>query len=98
MPKGYWVVRLDVNDADAFKRYQELIGAATDKYDARYLIRGGAFEAVEGSARARNVVIEFPSYQAARDCYHSPEYAQPLAIRKRAAEADFLIIEGLNEL
>ena len=97
MPKGYWVVRLDVADAQAFKCYQELIGAATSNFGARYLVRGGAFEAVEGSSRSRNVVVEFPSYQAALDCYNSAEYAEPLAIRKRAAESDFLIIEGIDD-
>ena len=97
MPKGYWVVRLDVSGAEAFKRYQELIGAATEKYGARYLVRGGEFEVVEGTSRSRNVVVEFPSYQAALDCYNSAEYAEPLAIRRKAAEADFLIIEGMND-
>ena len=97
MPKGYWVVRLDVTDAEVFKRYQALIGDATSKYDARYLVRGGSHQAVEGSSRSRNVVVEFPSYQAALDCYNSAEYAEPLAIRKQAAESDFLIIEGLND-
>ena len=96
MPKGYWVVRLDVTDEDTFKRYQALVGGATGKFGARYLIRGGPHRAVEGTSRSRNVVVEFPSYQAALDCYNSAEYAEPLAIRKQAAETDVLIIEGMD--
>lgn len=96
MAKGYWVVRLDVHDGEAFKRYQSLIGDAITRYDARYLVRGGRCEATEGTARARNVVVEFPSYEAALDCYNSPEYAEPLAIRKQAADSDFLIVEGTD--
>jgi uncharacterized protein (DUF1330 family) len=39
-------------------------------------------------------VIEFPTYQAALDCFHSPEYQSALALRKGAAAADLIVIEG----
>lgn len=97
MSKGYWVVSLDVTDEDTFKRYQALVGDATGKYGARYLVRGGLHQLVEGTSRSRNAVVEFPSYQAALDCYKSTEYAEPLAIRKKAADSDFLIIEGMDD-
>ena len=42
---------------------------------ARFLVRGGAGEAVEGKFRGRVVVIEFPDHAAALACYRSPEYA-----------------------
>jgi uncharacterized protein (DUF1330 family) len=42
------------------------------------------------------VVIEFPSYQAALDCYRSPEYAAAVALRFDAGIADILIIEGYD--
>ena len=59
-------------------------------------MRGGQFEAVEGKARSRNVVIEFPSYEAALACYRSPEYAEAMAYRRDASEADILVIEGYD--
>jgi len=96
MPKGYWIARVDVTDADAYKRYVAANGAAFAKYGARFLVRGGSFKAVEGGSRARNVVLEFPSYEAAIDCYRSPEYAEALEIRRSAGEADILIIEGYD--
>lgn len=96
MTKGYWIGRVDVHDDDAYKAYVAANAEAFAKYGARFLIRGGAFELVEGAARARNVVIEFPSYQAALDCYHSPEYAAAKALREPASEGDILIIEGYD--
>lgn len=96
MARGYWIGRVDVTDADAYKRYVAANAVAFSKYGARFLVRGGAFEAVEGKARARNVVIEFPSYEAAIDCYRSPEYAGALAIRRDAGIADILVIEGYD--
>jgi len=96
MAKGYWIGRVDVTDPEAYKKYVAANGNAFAKYGARFLIRGGKFEAVEGGARARNVVIEFPSYEAAIDCYRSPEYAEAMAHRLAAGVADILIIEGYD--
>lgn len=96
MAKGYWVARVDVTDHDAYKEYIKANAEAFRKYGARFLVRGGAFEKMEGTARSRNVVIEFPSYQAALDCYGSPEYATALALRINASDSDLIIIEGYD--
>ncbi len=96
MAKGYWVARVDVADAERYKDYAAANAAAFAKYGARFLVRGGRFENPEGGARARNVVIEFPSYQAALDCWNSPEYRQALAIRKPISSADIVIVEGYD--
>lgn len=94
MPKGYWIGRVDVHDPEEYKKYIAANAVAFEKYGARFLIRGGEFELREGQARARNVVIEFPSYQAAKDCYDSPEYQAARAFRLPVSEGDVLIIEG----
>jgi uncharacterized protein (DUF1330 family) len=96
MAKGYWIVRVDVTDPEAYKGYVAANAAAFRKYGARFLVRGGAFDCVEGTARARNVVIEFKDKATALACYNSPEYAAALALRKTAATADLIIIEGYD--
>jgi uncharacterized protein (DUF1330 family) len=96
MPKGYIIGRVDVTSPEAYMKYVAANGVAFAKYGARFLVRGGQFEAVEGEARSRNVVIEFPSYQAALNCYRSPEYAQAMAHRLGAAMADIMVIEGYD--
>jgi uncharacterized protein (DUF1330 family) len=96
MAKGYWIGRVNVTNPEAYKKYVAANGPVFASYNARFLIRGGQFEAVEGEARARNVVIEFPSYQAALECYHSAEYAYAMAHRIGAGVADILIIEGFE--
>ena len=83
MPKAYWVARVDVHDLDGYKRdYVAHNGAVFAKYGARFLVRAGTFETAEGTSRSRNVVIEFPSLQAAVDCYNSPEYQAAKAKRE----------------
>lgn len=96
MAKGYLIARIDVTDSEAYARYVAANAVAFARFGARFLVRGGRFDAVEGEARSRNVVIEFPSYQAALDCYRSPEYAAAMAHRLGAAKADMLIIEGYD--
>ncbi len=97
MAKGYWIARVDVYDAEAYKAYVALNGAAFKKYGARFLARGGAFEIKEGVSRARNVVLEFPTYQAALDCFNSAEYQTALAKRRApVSSADMIIIEGYD--
>ncbi len=96
MLKGYWIIRIDVNKQEQFKTYAEAAVKALKKYDAQFLIRAGRFEIPEGTNRARNSVVEFPSYQAALDCYNSPEYQQAIKLRLPAATADIVIIEGYD--
>jgi uncharacterized protein (DUF1330 family) len=96
MAKGYWIARVDVRDDNVYAKYRDANAIAFKKYGARFIIRGGKFENPEGSSRARNVVIEFPSYQAALDCWNSPEYKHAISIRAPISEGDIVIIEGYD--
>ena len=96
MPKGYWIVRVDIADPERYKAYIAANAEPFRKYGARFLVRAGPFENPEGSSRARNAVIEFPTYQAAVDCWHSPEYQRALALRQPVSTADLVIIEGYD--
>jgi uncharacterized protein (DUF1330 family) len=95
MPKGYWITRVDVYDAEQFEKYKAANIELFARYEASFLIRGGAQTLVEGTARGRNVVIEFPSYHAALACWRSAEYAQSAALRRPFSSADIIIIEGV---
>ena len=95
MPKGYWIARVDVRDGERYKDYVAAAKLPFEKYGAKFLARGGAFRKLEGQVRARNVVIEFPSLQAALDCYDSPEYQIAAGIRQEAADAEMVVVEGI---
>lgn len=96
MAKAYWVARVDVNDPDAYKNYVAANAEAFKKYGARFMVRAGKFEAMEGSSRSRNVVIEFDSYEQAMACYKSPEYQKAKALREPASEGDLIVVEGYD--
>ena len=94
MAKGYWIARVDVRDAEGYKDYVATAKPAFERFGAKFLARGGAYEALEGTARGRNVVIEFESLDTARACYNSPEYQAAKAIRQKFADAEMVIVEG----
>ena len=95
MPKGYVIARIDITDPAAYARYAEAATKAIAAHGGRPLVRGGRHEALEGRARARNVVLEFDSYDAARAYYPSPEYQAARAFREGAAEMEIVLVEGV---
>jgi uncharacterized protein (DUF1330 family) len=98
MAKGYWIVRVDIRDIEEYKKYIAANAGPFKKFGARFLVRGGQHKNPEGTSRARNAIIEFPSYQAAVDCWHSPEYQSALKIREAVSTADLVIVEGYEGL
>ena len=96
MNKGYWVVFADVSDPEGYKAYIAENAVAFRKYGGHFLVRGGKREPAEGAPRSRVVVIEFPSFQAAQECYHSPEYAKAMALRQGKSVMDLAIMEGYD--
>lgn len=95
MIKGYWIVRVSITNARNYPDYMAAAKPAFEKFGARFLVRGGAYESREGTARERNVVIEFKDIETARACYDSPEYQAAKIIRNANADADLIIIEGM---
>ena len=96
MAKGYWIARVDIDDLEKYKAYVVANAAPLKKYGAVFLVRSGRFENPEGSSRARNVVIEFPSYESALACYKSPEYQAAIKLRTPVSTGDVVIIEGYD--
>ncbi len=94
MAKGYWVAHVDVHDAQMFAKYRDANAAPIAEFGGRFLVRGGASEVKGGSLKARTVVVEFPSYAAAKACYDSPGYQAACKLRDAASQIDVLVIEG----
>lgn len=94
LSKAYWIVRVSVRDEQRYPEYLAAAAPAFQKFGARFIVRGGKFETMEGSARDRNVVVEFKDRATAFACYQSPEYQAARTIRQQVADADFIIIDG----
>ena len=95
MPKAYWIARVDVHDPETYKLYVETAKPAFERYNAKFLARGGRTEALQGQARARNVLIEFASMEDALACWNSPEYTKAREIRGPVSTGEFILVEGV---
>ena len=94
MPKGYWIAHGRVDDPAKYDVYRAANAAPLAEYGGTFLVRGGPQEEVEGTSKPRTVVIEFPSYKAALDCYNSDGYQAAKKLREGISESDMVIVEG----
>ena len=85
----------DVVDAAALAEYAKLAKPAIAGHGGRSLARGGRHVTLERREQQRHVILEFPSLEAARACYDSPEYQEALVFAKKAVVRDVVIVEGL---
>ena len=94
MACGYVVAQINLTDPQTYAGYIKLVLPTIQHFDGEFLIRGCKSISYEGELRgSRMVVIGFPCYQAAQDCYHSDEYAGAKAIRMSASTSVQTIIE-----
>ena len=95
MPRGYWIAHVHVTDPEEYKKYVEGARPAFEAHGARFLARGSRHRELEGAmGRERHVVIEFPSFQDALDCYNSPDYQAARQFRAEAGVATIVLVEG----
>jgi len=94
MAKGYVIARAIVTNPTAWAVYAEKSSAAIKVYGGNPIVRGGRCEVAEGEGRARNVVIEFESFEKARSYANSSEYAEARKEREHAGVLDIVVVEG----
>jgi len=92
---AYLIAEVEVIDPVAYEGYKTIAEESIAAHGGRYLVRGGAAEALEGESPKRLVVLEFPSAAAAYGWYRSIEYAEGRKIRQGAARSRVIIAEGV---
>lgn len=95
MPKGYVIARAVVTNGTQWAQYAAEATKAIQQYGGTVLVRGGQTAVAEGEGRARNVVIEFESLEAAKRYAFSAEYAAARKLREGAGQIDIVCVEGV---
>jgi len=95
MPKGYIVVSVEVVDPTVYADYTQKLIELLRAAGVRPLVLGGRCEALEGEVRPRNLVLEFESYDIARELFYGPEYSALRALRADSAKANIILLEGV---
>ena len=93
--KAYVLVQVDVTNPAQYQEYAKLSPGIVAQFGGKYLARAGRTVTLEGPpARARVVVLEFPSFERAAAFYNSPEYVAARKVRAGAGQAQFVLVEG----
>ena len=94
---AYLIANVDVHDPDAYQDYRSRTGAIVERHGGRFIVRGGKVHVLEGDPWAhRLVIIQFPTLEAARGFYDSPEYQEIIPLRTRVSDGALLIVEGAD--
>lgn len=94
---AYVVVQIQVDDAAAYEEYRLAAPPTIALYDGKYLARGGRVETLEGDwLPPRFVILEFPTFERAKEWHASPEYQAIAPIRHRNASSQMIVAEGLD--
>lgn len=91
---AYIIARIEVKNFDAYMEYAKQTVALAESFGGTFLVKGGAFEQIEGSGPDRHVVIEFPDVKAAKTFYNSDVYQKILPIALNNTNRDLVIVEG----
>ena len=90
-----WIAHVTVTDDEAYAKYAEIATRAIAENGGEILARGGRYVQLEGKDRARNVVVRYPSVEAAEAVYHSDTYQAALKHAVGASEREVVIVEEI---
>ncbi|HEU4367129.1 MAG TPA: DUF1330 domain-containing protein [Methylomirabilota bacterium] len=93
---AYFIVDIDVHDSAGLEEYRRRVPATISAYGGRFVVRGGTFEALEGSWQPKRLVLlEFPSLDQAKRWYDSEEYRPLKAMRLKASTSNLILVDGV---
>ncbi|MBC8021946.1 MAG: DUF1330 domain-containing protein [Burkholderiales bacterium] len=94
---AYVIAEIEITNPDGYREYTTMVPATIQQYGGRFIARGGKSQVLEGDwPERRRVIIEFPSVEAARKWWDSPEYAKPKALRRANSNGRLLLIESAS--
>ena len=94
---AYVIAQVEIRDPERYKEYVKLTPATIAAFGGRFIVRGGKAERLEGHLPANRIVIlEFDSYERAKDWYESDAYQGPKALRQSASVASLILVEGVD--
>lgn len=93
--KGYWLILgTEISDAEAQAQYGKLWAPIAERYGARLNPTTVPAALLESRNTARVILVEFPSYEAAKACYEDPDYEVAKAFALKASQRDLVMLAG----
>ncbi|MCJ8290552.1 MAG: DUF1330 domain-containing protein [Crocinitomicaceae bacterium] len=93
---AYAILDLEIFDEEKLQEYKNIAPEIIKKFGGKIIVRGGEPNIVEGNWKPKRVVIiEFPSYEIANDWWNSDDYRKATELRKKGANTNAIIIDGI---
>ncbi len=93
---AYVIAMVEVKDAVRYEDYRKQVLATVTAYGGHFVARAGKTEVLEGHwPPTRLVIVEFPSFERAKEWWSSPEYAGPKALRQATSDGTLVLIDGV---
>ena len=93
----YLLRTVKMTSPKGFEPFGAGVPAVIAQYGGRYAVRGGTMEKLANAEGFnRMVVLEFPSLDAARAFYFSPEYAPLLKLRIESTDSQVVLVDGYS--
>ena len=92
---AYIIVDVEITDRDKYEDYNSVVPPTIEAFGGRFLVRGGRAEILEGDWQPKRVVVlEFESFDRAREWWSSDEYENPKRLRQSASITNMIVVEG----
>ncbi len=88
----YVIVGYDITDPRGYEGYVPGIVPLLQRHGAEILAADYESAPLEGEARKVNVVLKFPSEEAARNWHNDPAYAPLKQIRLNSTEGGYIVM------
>ena len=93
---AYVLAEIEITNPEGYKEYTQVVPASIEQYGGKFLHRGGKVHLLEGDwPQRRRVILEFPSLEAAKAWYESPEYTKPRAMRLANSRGRLIVLDGV---
>jgi uncharacterized protein (DUF1330 family) len=93
---GYIIANVTVTNPAQYEEYRKWSSVAMQVHGAQVCVRGGKVAVLEGDwMPERLVILKFPTFDAARAFYDTPEYLKAREARAGAAVMRMIVVEGL---
>ena len=93
---GYLIFDIEITDPKTYDEYRTSAGPILARHGGRFLVRAGKLESLEGGWKpARFFIVEFESYDKAREFYFSEDYQKAVAQRQAASDSKAFLVDGV---
>ena len=96
---AYLFIKTKIHDPEQYAKYVAEVRKLAGSKGSRYIVRSQPVEVLEGSPEQWGdfllLVSEWPSVEAARDFWNSPEYRKVRELRADAGEVHVVLAEAL---